>query len=221
VDRLDAEPGTTLTLDRVLLVADGDTAEIGRPVVANASVSAAVVGPARGDKVVVFKYKPKARRRVKKGHRSELTVLRITDITLDGRSAAGEEAARADARKTERDRLAEAAARQAKADAELAKKLEARTEASTTEEEAAPKSRRATAKPASRKQTKDAAAPGADDAKPARSSRAKPAPSKAEKTAAEPETKVGETETKVGETEKTADAQPPKRTRRTKPTTEE
>jgi large subunit ribosomal protein L21 len=55
VDRLDAEPGTTLTLDRVLLVADGDTAEIGRPVVANASVSAGRVGAAPGAHVVVLK----------------------------------------------------------------------------------------------------------------------------------------------------------------------
>ena len=142
VDRLDAEPGTMLTIDRVLLVADGDTAEIGRPTIANASVSAEVVRATRGKKLTVFKYRPKARSRVKKGHRSELTVLRITDIRLDGRSAAEAEAETTEARKTERERLAEAAARQAEADAALAKKLAAKTAAAPAiSEPAAPKAR--------------------------------------------------------------------------------
>src|SRR5512139_1882660 len=88
VEKLEVEAGQTVTLDRVLLVADGDDAAIGRPVVEGASVSAEVVRQDRADKVIVFKYRPKARRRVKKGHRQELTVLRISDITLNGKSAA-------------------------------------------------------------------------------------------------------------------------------------
>jgi large subunit ribosomal protein L21 len=123
VDRLDAQPGTTLTIDRVLLVADGETAEIGRPTVASAAVSAEVVRAARGEKLTVFKYGPKTRRRVKRGHRAELTILRIVDIRYDGRSAAEAEAKVVEARKSERERLAEAAARQAEADAALARRL--------------------------------------------------------------------------------------------------
>ena len=88
VELLDVEPGKTITLDRVLLVADGDTSSIGRPLVADAAVSAEVVRQIRGEKLISFKYRPKARSRVKKGHRQELTVLRISDITLDGKSAA-------------------------------------------------------------------------------------------------------------------------------------
>ena len=88
VELLDVEPGKTITIDRVLLVADGDESTIGRPLVADASVSAEVVNQTRGPKLISFKYRPKARSRVKKGHRQELTVLRIADITLGGKSAA-------------------------------------------------------------------------------------------------------------------------------------
>ena len=61
VDRMDVEPGQTIDIDRVLLVADGEQAAIGQPVVDGARVSASVVRQTRGDKIVVFKYKPKAR----------------------------------------------------------------------------------------------------------------------------------------------------------------
>ena len=79
VELLDAEPGKTITIDRVLLVADGDESTIGRPLVADASVSAEVVSQTRGPKLISFKYRPKARSRVKKGHRQDLTLLRVAD----------------------------------------------------------------------------------------------------------------------------------------------
>ena len=123
VELLDGAPGDSITLDRVLLVADGDDSSIGRPVVADAAVEAEVVRRDRGDKVISFKYRPKARRRVKKGHRQDVTVLRITDVRLGGKSAAdAKRKADADAR-SERQRLEEAAARQAAEDAALAEKL--------------------------------------------------------------------------------------------------
>ena len=128
VELLDVEPGKTINLDRILLVADGDTSAIGRPVVENASVSAEVVTQTRGPKLISFKYRPKARSRVKKGHRQELTVLRIADITLGGKSAAKTARKAEDEAKTERMRLEEAAAVQAAKDADLAAKLSARTE---------------------------------------------------------------------------------------------
>jgi large subunit ribosomal protein L21 len=143
VDRLDAEPGQAVMLDRVLLVADGDDTAIGRPLVADAAVEAEVVRRDRGEKLVVFKYQPKARRRVKKGHRQELTVLRITDLRIGGRSAA-ESARKAEVEaKTERQRLEEAAKRQAAEDAALAAKLAKRTTAETeTEDKPKPKAAR-------------------------------------------------------------------------------
>ena len=123
VELLEVEPGQEIQLERILLVADGDEAAIGRPVVDGATVSATVLRNDRAKKVISFKYKPKARRRVKKGHRQEQTVLRITDVTLNGRSAAAEAREAAEAKKTERMRLEEAAATQAAADAALAATL--------------------------------------------------------------------------------------------------
>ena len=125
IDRLEAAPGETLAFDRVLLVADGDSASVGRPVVENASVAAEVVRRDRGEKLISFKYRPKARSRVKKGHRSELTVVRISDIVLGGKSAAAEAEKAEERKKTERQRLEEAARKQAEQDAALAAKLAA------------------------------------------------------------------------------------------------
>jgi len=125
VERLEAAPGDAVAFDRVLLIADGETASIGRPVVANGSVAAEVVRLDRGEKLISFKYRPKARRRVKKGHRQELTVIRISDIVLDGKSAAADFAKEQEARRTERQRLEEAARKQAEQDAALAAQLAA------------------------------------------------------------------------------------------------
>jgi large subunit ribosomal protein L21 len=125
IELLKADPGETVAFDRVLLIADGDTASIGTPIVANGSVAGEILRRDRGEKLISFKYRPKARRRVKKGHRQELMVVRISDIVLDGKSAA-KEVARADAaRRTERQKLEEAARRQAEQDAALAAKLAA------------------------------------------------------------------------------------------------
>ena len=141
VELLDVEPGKTVTIDRVLLVADGDDSTIGRPLVADASVSAEVVTQTRGPKLISFKYRPKARSRVKKGHRQELTVLRIADITFAGKSAAKAAKKADDEAKTERTRVEEAAAAQAAKDAALAAKLAvgADAEKKATKTEAKPK----------------------------------------------------------------------------------
>jgi large subunit ribosomal protein L21 len=133
VDRLDVQPGDSINLERVLLVADGDDATIGQPVVDGATVSAQVLGQDRGPKLIVFKYKPKARSRVKNGFRAELTTLRITDIAFGGKSAAkdAEKAQKAEAKKAkEAEKAAKAAAdEQAAADKALAAKLAAEPEA--------------------------------------------------------------------------------------------
>ncbi len=142
VELLEVEPGQEITLERVLLVVDGDEAAIGRPVVDGATVSATVLRNDRATKVISFKYKPKARRRVKKGHRQEQTVLRITDVVLNGKSAAAEARDAAEAKKTERQRLEEVAATQAAADAALAATLAAKTAEAAPTEAAEPKKAR-------------------------------------------------------------------------------
>jgi large subunit ribosomal protein L21 len=136
VETLDAQPGDAITLDRVLLVADGDEASIGRPLVADAAVHAEVLRRDRGEKLIIFKYRPKARSRVKKGHRQNHTVLRITDVRLGSRSAA-EAVRKAEQEATsDRKRLEEAAARQAAEDAALAAKLAEKTQPKKSEAKA-------------------------------------------------------------------------------------
>ncbi|HEX6291209.1 MAG TPA: 50S ribosomal protein L21 [Herpetosiphonaceae bacterium] len=77
---MDAEPGTQITLDEVLMIGGTDDVKIGAPLVANASVVAEVVGEARGEKIVVFKYKRKKRYRRRTGHRQDYTRLAIKEI---------------------------------------------------------------------------------------------------------------------------------------------
>jgi large subunit ribosomal protein L21 len=167
VELLDVEPGKTITLDRILLVADGDTSAIGRPVVENASVSAEVVTQTRGPKLIAFKYRPKARSRVKKGHRQELTVLRISDIVLAGKSAAEADGKAKAAAKTERQKLADAAEVQAAKDAELAAKLAVGTEAAEPKAKATTKAEKPAKADADAKPAAKPAAKAEADAKPA------------------------------------------------------
>jgi large subunit ribosomal protein L21 len=184
VELLDVEPGKNVTFDRVLLVADGDEASIGRPVVDGAAVSAEVVRLDRGPKLISFKYRPKARTRVKKGHRQELTILRISDIVLNGKSAAKSDAKAESDAKTERQRLEEAAAVQAAKDAELAAKLAAskapaKTPATKADAKAPSKaSAKADAKAAPKGDTKAAAKKTTTTAKAADAGAAKAAPKK-------------------------------------------
>jgi large subunit ribosomal protein L21 len=142
VESLAEEAGKTFQIERVLLVADGDETAIGQPTVEGARVSVDVVRHDRGDKIVVFKYQPKARRRVKHGHRQELTVLRVSDIVLGSRSAAKQ----AEAERTEREKVEAEAAREAErkaaADRALAAKLAKEAEAKQAAEDAEAAKRR-------------------------------------------------------------------------------
>ena len=80
VERLSVEEGSTIELDRVLLVADGDKLTVGAPTVEGAKVVAEVLGEGKGKKVIVFKYKPKVRHRNRTGHRQIHTRLAIKEI---------------------------------------------------------------------------------------------------------------------------------------------
>jgi large subunit ribosomal protein L21 len=190
VELLEVEAGESMKFERVLLVADGETAAIGHPVVANAEVEATVLGRDRGVKTISFKYRPKARRRVKKGHRQELTLLRISDIVLDGHSAAADVAEEEATRKRDRSKLEEAARRQAAADAELAAKLAAEKPV-----KAAPAKPAAKASAAKASATKATATKGAaTKAAPAKSTKAETTTAK--KTAAKPAAKTTATAAK-------------------------
>jgi large subunit ribosomal protein L21 len=86
VNRLAVEDGEQVTFDEVLLISDEDGSLIGTPYVENAAVLATAVKRTRGEKLIVFRYKPKKRIRHKRGHRQELTLLSIDDIVANGKS---------------------------------------------------------------------------------------------------------------------------------------
>ena len=77
VHRLEAEVGSTVTFNEVLLVGNDTTTTVGTPTVSGASVSATVKDHAKGDKVIIFKKNRRKGYRVKNGHRDYLT--RITN----------------------------------------------------------------------------------------------------------------------------------------------
>lgn len=83
VDHFDSDIGEQVDLERVLLVAEDDQVVVGTPLVTGAKVQATVIGQVKGPKVVVFKYKPKKRYRVKKGHRQQYTQLKIDSISME------------------------------------------------------------------------------------------------------------------------------------------
>jgi large subunit ribosomal protein L21 len=86
VELLPAEPGTSVELDRVLLVSNEGATLVGQPVVGGAKVLGVVAREGRGKKVLVFKYKSKKRYRHAMGHRQDFSYLMITDIQADGKS---------------------------------------------------------------------------------------------------------------------------------------
>ena len=82
VDRLEAEAGKPVTLDRVLFVSGDDKLFVGAPTVANATVVADVVGHFRDQKKVAFKMKRRKGYHRTVGHRQEMTRLKISEIKV-------------------------------------------------------------------------------------------------------------------------------------------
>ncbi|MCX6997704.1 MAG: 50S ribosomal protein L21 [Kiritimatiellaeota bacterium] len=82
VEKLPADKGATVTLERVLAVSDGQTLKIGAPVVGGAAVLADVVDQIRGPKTISFKKKKRKGYHKKIGHRQSLTCLCIKDIQI-------------------------------------------------------------------------------------------------------------------------------------------
>ena len=93
VEKLAADAGSALELDQVLILDDGKETVVGTPLVDGARVAATVLDQTRGDKVIVFKKKRRKDYKRKKGHRQDLTVLRITDILAKGQKASAAKAA--------------------------------------------------------------------------------------------------------------------------------
>ena len=80
VEKLDVKPDAKLSLDKVLLVADGENVQVGTPYVKGVKVETKVLQHGREDKKIVFKYHSKTRYRKKKGHRQHFTELEVVSI---------------------------------------------------------------------------------------------------------------------------------------------
>ncbi len=93
IERLEAEAGDVVAFDQVLMLG-GDTVTVGTPTVAGATVAAEVVEQARGPKVISFKKRRRQNSKRKKGHRQDLTIVRITEILTAGKKPSGAKAAK-------------------------------------------------------------------------------------------------------------------------------
>lgn len=97
VERLQADAGSTVTIDKVLALGQGTDVSFGTPYVDGASVSCEVLEHGRGKKIVIFKKRRRKDSRKKQGHRQEFTALKVTAISGEGAQAAAEAPAEAPA----------------------------------------------------------------------------------------------------------------------------
>ena len=84
VDFLDIAKGESVELDKVLMISNGETTQLGSPVIDGARVMATSMGTVRGDKIVVFRYKNKTRYRRKTGSRATQTRLTVDRVVMPG-----------------------------------------------------------------------------------------------------------------------------------------
>lgn len=82
VEKLSADPNEKVEFDQVLLIKSGGRLTVGNPVIDGAKVIADVVSEGKGDKVIVFKYKPRVNYRKLRGHRQHFSEVRIDRIDL-------------------------------------------------------------------------------------------------------------------------------------------
>ena len=82
VHRIDAEEGSSVNFDKVLLTSDGSKVNVGAAALKGASVKATVLNHLKDDKVIVFKKKRRKGYRVKNGHRQALTKIMINEIAI-------------------------------------------------------------------------------------------------------------------------------------------
>ncbi len=128
VERLDGDPGAHIDLETVLAIGEGAELTLGKPFVEGAAVTAEVLEQARGEKIIVFKKKRRQNYRRKRGHRQELTVLKITDIYPAGAARKAKPAAKPkpEAKAPEKPAAPKAAKKEAPKKAAKAKKAPAK-----------------------------------------------------------------------------------------------
>ncbi len=80
VEKIAGDVGQSVSLDKVLMLANGEDIQIGKPVIENAAVNASIVEQGKNKKVLVFKYKRRKRYRRTQGHRQMFTAIKIENI---------------------------------------------------------------------------------------------------------------------------------------------
>jgi len=119
IEKIAGKPGDIIELAEVILLGGDGGPKTGSPTIAGALVAAEVIEQRRADKITVFKKKRRANYRRKKGHRQELTALRITEILTDGKKPS-KQAAKPEPKKAEKEPAEKAKATEAKAPAKKA-----------------------------------------------------------------------------------------------------
>jgi large subunit ribosomal protein L21 len=146
IERVAGKPGDIIELAEVILLGGDGAPKTGSPTIAGAMVAAEVIEQKRGEKIVVFKKKRRSNYRRTRGHRQELTALRITEILTDGKKPS-KAAPRPEPKKAEKKPEAKAEAK-------------AKTEAKPAKKEAKPAARKPAAKkPETKKPARAAAKP--------------------------------------------------------------
>lgn len=84
LEKLPGQVGDAVSFDKILLFSDGETLEVGKPVLGNVTVSGHIVEQDRAKKVLVFKFKRRKRYRRKQGHRQSFTAVKIDAIQAVG-----------------------------------------------------------------------------------------------------------------------------------------
>ncbi len=95
IELLPGEVGTSVSIDKVFLLENSGTIQIGQPMVAGVTIEGTILRHYRAKKVIVYKMQPKKKTRKKRGHRQEMTRLLINSISVNGKAIA--EAAQAEA----------------------------------------------------------------------------------------------------------------------------
>jgi large subunit ribosomal protein L21 len=81
VEKIDADEGASVELDRVLMVADGDDVKVGTPFLDGGKVTATVKSHGRGKKVHIIKFRRRKHHLKRQGHRQAFTEIEVTGIS--------------------------------------------------------------------------------------------------------------------------------------------
>ncbi|MGI9384413.1 MAG: 50S ribosomal protein L21 [Methyloligellaceae bacterium] len=152
IEKIPGDAGEIVQFSEVLMLGGDGAPEIGTPVVSGATVAAEVLDQKRAPKIIVFKKKRRKNYRRKRGHRQDLTAVRITEILTGGKAPAKAKAA------TKKAPAKAETAEKPAAKKPAAKKADDKAAPAKAEAKAAPAKKPAAKKPAAKAETKEAAA---------------------------------------------------------------